>query len=60
MDYGSTQHIKLIFKQKFFDKNVNKFFFNIIRKMLKWYFQENIENLFSQEYYFDNVKMILM
>ena len=35
MDYGSSQHIKLIFKQKYFDTNMNKFFFNIIRKMLK-------------------------
>ena len=60
MDYGSSQHIKLIFKQKYFDTNMNKNFLNIIRKMLKWYLQENTKNLFPQEYYFDNVKIILM
>ena len=47
MDYGSSQHIKLIFERKYFDKNMNKIFFNIIRKMLKWYLQENIKNLIS-------------
>ena len=26
MDYGSSQHIKLIFKREYFDKNMNKFF----------------------------------
>ena len=35
MGYGSSQHIKLISKQKYFDKNMKKKFKNIIRKMLK-------------------------
>ena len=40
-------------KQKYFDKNMNKFFLNIIRKMLKQYSQGNIKNVsrISQERY---------
>ena len=35
MDYGSSQHIKLIFEHKYFDKNILQIFFNIIKKLLK-------------------------
>ena len=29
MDYGSSQHFKLIFKRKYSDINTNKIYFNI-------------------------------
>ena len=41
MDHGSSQHIKLISKQKYFDKNMNKFF---------KYYQKNVKIIFARKY----------